>query len=59
MPVEFVLLILGIAKPSLASLLVQLFHREGGVTVLHIWKEHFLHVICPDLSGCVKNWLIK
>lgn len=59
MPVEFVLLILGIAKPSLASLPVQLFHREGGVTVLCIWKEHFFHVICPDLSGCVKNWLIK
>ena len=43
MPVEIVLLILGIAKPSLASLPVQLFHREAGITVLCIWKEHFFH----------------
>lgn len=43
MPVEFVLSILGIAKPSLASLLVQLFHGEAGITALCIWKERFFH----------------
>lgn len=41
MSVEFVLSILGIAKPSLASLLVRLFHREAGKTALCIWKERF------------------
>lgn len=41
MSVEFVLSILGIAKPSLASLLVRLFHREAGKTAFCIWKERF------------------
>lgn len=43
MTVEFALLVLGIAKPSLARLSVQLFHREAGITVLCTWKEHFFH----------------
>jgi len=41
MPVEFVLFILAIAKPPLAS---QLFYREAGVTVLSIWKKYFFSI---------------
>lgn len=55
MPVNFVLFILGIAKPPLAN---QLLYGEAGITVLSIWKKHILCHLSAKVHEGLANKII-